>query len=327
MLVAVPNKDSLVPKLLAGSPVYKATPLPEWAVFFTDLGGLIASESNSHLPLTAVLALPTRTFAAVFTALGVVYKRRTLAPESQRHFEKLWVSDPGVTVRFRQGTTEHRGALSGTITRDGMRHLIITSSGTGTAYVPETMAHEIISVGVTHKRPQRTRLLRIQDPWLARMLEGCDEGEYLFHNRHDCLVVGYDSGLHEEAKLQLHLLDGPRQYISGNIECLLRIKRWQAGSKTYSSDILPYAAGQEEAGLELARRFHVVVYDGSGPYLRWNRHLGSQHHIVLLDRTEHSFSEGVVAVNNACMRRSGEFVRLPFPVPRGIETMLFRRPT
>lgn len=319
------TRGAVFQQMTVGGPASGARRLPAWGVFFISLGAVAGSVRDDIPPLTVALSVPTRTFAAVLTSLGVVHQRCGLAPEGHAHFENLWRGELGVTVRLRQGSMEQRGSLRSKEVRAGVRYLCVATSRTGTFLVPETMAGSIISVGAAHKRPQRTRNLTVEDPWLARVLEGCDYGSYLFYDRHDCLLVGYDSGLQEEASLALSFLENSGHSLSGQIAKLLRVRSWQATSKTYSAEVLSHATQVHDADLEHLRRFKVVVFDGAGPFIKWHGLLAGQHHVVLLDRTEARHLEGTSAVNIAALDRDGDFLSLPLEVPPGIEATAFLR--
>ncbi|MEF2278384.1 hypothetical protein V3W47_08725 [Deinococcus sp. YIM 134068] len=319
----VPNR----PPLMINPAKGRVMALPSWAQSFMDAGNLVATQPVKP-PITLAVSLPTRTLAAVFAALGTVHARRQLSTSAVNQFEEIWVMTGEVQVRYRQ-KDQAKATIAPVIGRrelNGHRYLVIQTRRNGTTQVPEQLLQELVIQRAG--TPKRAKALAFNDPWLAQMLEGCEAEQYLFHDRHDCLIVGQDSLLRREAALELQLPGAtpgaPR--LSGTVDCVLRVRRWQAEGRVFSSDVLPANTDPNDADaahLQHLQAFPVVIFDGAGAYLRWRHPLRRQHHLVLLSRTDRRFDEAVSVVDQAFKMRAGH--HLTFPVPPGIEGLAFRR--
>lgn len=316
------------PPLLISPARGQVTPLPPWAQCFMDAGSFLATQPQRP-PTTFALSLPTRAFAAVFAAVGVVHARRKLTNSAINQFEEVWAMTEEVEVRYRLKGQAHGGIVIGRVERDGRRFLVIKerARSTSNAQVPEAIIDGLVIQRTGAAK--RIKSLTISDPWLAQMLEGCEAEQYLFSNRHDCLIVGQNRLLQREAALELQLPGAapgaPR--LSGTLDCVLRVRRWQAASKVFSSDVWPANNDPDDidsVDLQHLRAFPVAIFDGAGAYLRWRHQLRHQHHLVLLSRTDRRLDEAVGAVDQAFKTRAGERIVVPSP-PCGIEELAFRR--
>lgn len=286
-------------------------------------GSFLGTQAPS-VPATLAFTAPTRPFAAIFVALGVVHARRMTAVETCGQFEEVWAMPGEVQVRYQLNGQEKRGTVVERTQRDGRRYLGIVEGKSGKTLLPEQLAHDLVvqQGGAT----RRSRSLTITDPWLARMLDGCDPQQYLFNDRYDCLIVGQDNLLRREAELELQLPgDAPGSpRLVGNASCVLRVRRWQGPGKVFSSEVLPSITAPEDANLADLQRFSVVVFDGAGGYLRWQHRLRGQHHIVLLSRTDRRLDDAVSALDKAFRFREGDPLTLS-SLPAGLEALGFWR--
>jgi hypothetical protein len=301
----------------------KSIALPAWTEFLISLTKTLNADVSS-VPLTFVATLPTRSFAAVFVALGIVQSRRLVSGIKTGQFDEVWRMTGSVSVRYLWDGRAIGGTVVDRTERLGIRYLHIAGKGSAITWLPEKLAQHLVIQ--QDGGPKRSRPLEISDPWLARMLVGCDPEQYLFNDRYDCLIVGQDNFLQREAKLELLLLNEIRNTpsLSGTIDSVLRVKRWQAPGKAFSSDVLPSSSDHDEVDLEHLRRFPYIIFDGSSGYLRWQHLFRNQHHLVLLSRTDRKLDEAVTVLEKAFMNREGDS-QITVTSPPGLETITFQR--
>jgi len=313
------------PPLLISPAKGRVIALPNWARYFMEAGSFVAMRPPTP-PMTLAFSLPTRAFAAVFAGLGVVHARRKFSSAPIDQFEEVWAMTEDVLVRYRlRGqATPGVGLVTDRVEKYGSRYLVIKDRKTGNTQPPQHLIEELVIQRAGPAR--RPRTLSFDDPWLAQMLEGCEAEQYLFHDRHDCLIVGQDNLLQREAGLELQL-PAARQGIprlSGKADCVLRVRRWQGAGKVFSSDVLPTSSDPEDVDLRHLQAFPVVIFDGASAFLRWQHRLRRQHHIVLLSRTDRRLDEAVSVLDQAFMVRAEQTFPVP-DVPPGIEALVFGR--
>src|SRR5262245_59797202 len=100
--------------------------LPSWARYLISLGQFAVERREPGQRLVIGVSLPSRSFAAAFTALGVsaaaYLDEESL--NSRAHFEWLVSLDPGTPIRFRRGRYLYGGRLVGLEIRDGLEYLV-----------------------------------------------------------------------------------------------------------------------------------------------------------------------------------------------------------
>lgn len=314
--------------VLVGVGGSRLRPLPDWMAHYGALGQAIG-QIPSSTPGTVVVLSATRVFGALTAAFGVVHARRKLTVVTASQFNEVWDSQrDDIDVRYTWRGKEIRGRVVGRETRNGVKYLRLTPSGrrSGSDFLPEQAAHNlaILEQGASH----RMRALGFTDPWLKQMLHGCDEDAYLLANRYDCLIIGQDAHLSEEAELEVHVnIDDDsrqRKFLGGTVRCALRVRRWQPTGTTFSCEVVPSSGDHEDYDVKDLRRFPVVIFDGGASYLRWSDSFYDQHHIVILQQSDSRLEEVAHRIDKEFLSRT-EVAPIVPPAPRGMEQLVFGR--
>lgn len=297
--------------------------MPHWMFFFLQIGATLAEQSDGE-PITAAIISPTREFAALAAAIGVVRARKAVQHVLPNQFEDVWSSDQQLTVRFILSGKELRGRVIERVVLRGERflRLELTTKRSETITVPERSAHNLAVLQEGSSR--RAKAAGITDPWLAKLLEGCDEQTYLLADRFDCLLVGRANQLRDEADLGIHVTDHLGKLLSGTVHCALRVKRWQSLGSTFSSDVISDRSDPQDSDLEELRRFNTVIFDGSTAYLRWHGRFSGQHHLVVLHHSDRRLEEAVNGLDQEFRLRAADW-KLADACPVGMEFISFGR--
>lgn len=301
--------------------------MPPWMSFFLQLGSEVADQATDQ-PTTAAVIAPAREFAGLVAAIGVIRARRTVQHVPLNQFEEVWASGQTLTIRFviSGKDKELRGRVVDRETRSGERYLRLqlSSKDSGMTLVPE---HSINNLAILQEgSSRRARAAGITDPWLAKLLEGCDGQTYLLADRYDCLLVGRVNQLQDEAELGLHFIgqSGVRELLSGSLHCALRARAWQPTGTTFSSDVISDRSDPQEHAKDDLKRFHTVIFDGATAYLRWHDVLSGQHQLVLLQQADRRLEEAVNGLDQEFRLRSADW-ETTVDCPTGMELLSFRR--
>ena len=91
-------------------------PVPHWASFYLALGSLVARRAGARTQCVVGLAIPTRAYAAVLTATGVVTTRSRMPTRpvgAAEYFEWLCELPINTPVTVRRGNKIWKGLLRG----------------------------------------------------------------------------------------------------------------------------------------------------------------------------------------------------------------------
>lgn len=322
---------------LEQSLVYNRKALPGWARFWIELGRTVA-QAGGIGRLAVGLALPTRAFAAALAGTGVVTGRLGPAKASlsqEEHFGKLCSLPAGTPLLYRRtergATRELRSVFAGIDSISGEIRLRVQveniRNGGLTHLIPIQHCLDItILDGEAPDLPmsQNGRPVENSSPFLEACL-GSDLSRLLVTaTQFDCLLVGQASILRDET-IGTQYASPRKHYPEGALNEVLRIRRFQASTAPFRSDIFPVNGLRREKGpSEMIPA--VVIFDGARGFLRWRERWPSSHWLVMLDRTEADCQDAVDLLNQKFQYRSadGDSTVLRMRLPAGTEMLAYR---
>lgn len=280
-------------------------PLPAWASSLVALGEYLASLPDDHAPLTVVAELPTRRYAALFVALGVVAGRQTRPVYSLKAFDTLADLPPGTKVRYRYQSVAFDGEAAGSALRDGELHLLIRRPSGELHYLPRSLNSQLIGIGeaVQLSAGHRDllfsgRFLRKDWAFAAEVFSDVDASNYLLADRKDVILFGPAEPLHWEARLPLGIKDAAGELHRGELREAVRISDWQ-DKGSVNTELFPVSSEIDiEAPLEERFFPSIAVFDGGLSYSNW-RYLIDGHHVSLLTPGRAGFQQGDMACKAA----------------------------
>lgn len=296
--------------------------LPRWGDFFFQLGALLARQANAEYRLVIGLAVPTRAFAASLVGAGLVTASaempNTMA-QVEAHFAQIAALPLGTPLVYRRyGKQRLRAIFDGCADGPSTKYLRIKveAGRSGNCYLLDARLAQYVQVadGKSPRLPknQRGSPLAQASQFVAYAVGSNSAEEFVSVSRFDCLLVG------SATKLRAELVDTPiaiknaplllqeqqvpgrsdaiaaaRRFAIGNLQSLLRARRFLASGEPYRSDVLPGHSHVPADQLTAVPRF--VIFDGATSFLRCRDSWQHSHWVVVLDKAEREFCDATSA--------------------------------
>lgn len=296
--------------------------LPPWAQAYLDLGCSVATyQGEPEGRLLFAASLPTRAYAAVFIAAGIVLQNAITesTEDPYVHVEEL-VKAAGPQGRLQvnviEGKKKVAGVFSGLVDDPTGRYLKIEIGQNETKLLPIERSLRVLPTARAKHQGRRQAIVRPGAEIIASLLGRSDTAQYLLTSRLECVMVGLRSLLSEEIKTPTLLFDGHQ----GCLQDILRVRSCMPVGDAYRSDIVSDrhapSVGEETP--------YAVIFDGAPAFLKWRRDWRSVPWIVLLDRSETQFEDAARQVNSDYRNRvtDAQGLRLS-SLPPGVEITAF----
>lgn len=315
-------------------------PLPQWGKFFISLGNYVAEFGGDQQRLVIAVAVPSRLYAASLTAFGVVVRKATVPSLTpQTYFRQLCALHIGTPVTYINGERRLKGIfegiedLAGDTRTEKRLKVRVENKRTGglTHLVPIEKAYNIrLGATPTINLPNRQAGYRVRTS--SKFLEDClgrdHVSTYLAVSQLDCLIIGKTSLFETEIKqtqfAYARSLGSCRN--SGPLQDVLRSQRFLSTSdQTFHSEVIA-STTQTNNSLQKKMRPFVTVFDGGLSFTRKHADYADSHWVVILDRTEPSFRDGVELINQEFLNRLEDGAPCSPPSsPVGIELLAYRQ--
>mgnify|MGYP005811200861 CR=1 FL=1 len=316
-------------------------PLPAWAYFFICLAWDLRSADSARERSVVAVCVPHRALAASFAALGAILAEPLPEPTKEdvkRHFERLLaLPDPKQTptaLTYLRAGRKLRGVFAGAITEGSTRFVKVC--------VQAKSAYK--SGGLTYS-VQEADAINIQiEPEIQPMLGRHSNGTALAHHgdfvnhfytqdelhllhlaaRCRVVVIGRINSLREETTQAQYGIAGRGQNVHpGVLNDLLRIRKFI--NQDNLARTVVYATqrdvGPSPDDVESSR---LAIFDGADSYTKWGSCFTRANVLVILDRTESVFHDGLAQVNARYYVRSGEYQWRPgAQIPAGLDAVGF----
>ena len=154
-------------------------------------------------------------------------------------------------------------------------------------------------------------------------------GAYVLQSRLSCVIVGLRSTVEAELTDQVLLVPSIAGASGEPRGCLQELARCRtlghSAGTHFRSDLLPVRTSELPARLREVVP-SLVIFDGASAYIRWKNTFTRSRHIVVLDRTATSASEGasVLAAERARSLRNRD-LKTSASLPAGVEFLAFDR--
>jgi hypothetical protein len=257
------------------------------------------------------LGLPTRAFAAALAGAAIAVTRFELdSPEIDlaEHFRFLSCLPTGTPITHHRNNSIRQGTFLGVEERNG-RALIgietIDKRKKLTSLLPLAMCGEIQTIAEPEKLSQtKHRLIRTPE-FVAGALPGLNAAALSATTRIDCVLVGSVEPLRREIVSEPFSVETDSGLHEGNLQGILRAKRFASANAPYRSEVVPAAADSIPAAAFHATP-HTVIFDGVPGFLNWRSRWPAANRIVLLDRSASSAGVGASEINYEYATRLGE---------------------
>lgn len=259
--------------------------LPHWCNFFINWGEYIGTFSPQGNRIVVALALPTRSYGAIFTAFGLVGSQVNTSINPS--FEKFYRLKKGHKIYY-QG----RIAIFHEITKNNEIKIIVPPEQQDKKTYRKKIKPEPMTVILPQK--QALEKLDFKDPNTIRYL-----------------IIGTIKKFQQEMENLIEFFDEFGQ---------LKIHRFHKDS--YNSEILPIRRAKPEFLNSITP--HTVIFDGANAFLKSRDYWLKSHNIVLLDRTEPHFQEAVDVINQNYYSRFDDVSVKGITPPFGVEHIAYQ---
>lgn len=319
--------------------------IPQWASFYEQCGALAARGVTGRSRLVVALSVPDRYAVAPLLSVGVVLavaKRELAGVTAKQRLAELKALPNDAVLRFVSpgGDSPRLGTFGGVIDTERGRRIKIISRSKGRPYVfyePVGYAANIQMTSLTPDEiPRNGRARKAGTPsrrFWGRFLPGADLGAFTQGAKVECVILGGGPPLKREiCDLRLRVSDDSKKPSEGCLNDLLRVGAYCSRTEANWTEVHS-TSGARSLPERMKLKPRAVVFDGTRGFLRWRNHYPSSAWIVVLDRNDPQFAEGVDEVNAEMAMNSGpESVLcvetgLPskMPIPPGVEVCAFFR--
>ncbi len=309
----------------------KRRKLPAWTRFYAGLGSFLACDEDTDSKITFGLALPVRTFASVFCALGLVRRLALKSPDpAADYFKYLMGLPPGTPVTYLKGQKKYKGILK---PRPRSQELGIQieneRSGNTTWIIDSSMKKKILRISplevekISLPRHQQGRQIRTETSFIEAFAFGVDVEVYLAGSTLDVLLVG------NKTTLKAEICDTPFAVgmAKGRLNEVLRVHSFLSSYENFRTEVCS-SSGMRSPALPLGMVPHTVIFDGARGFLKWHSSFARSHQVVLLEQSEPRFEDAVYLLVEQSLSRYSEvdLSVLPEPPP-GVELIAWRKRT
>lgn len=312
--------------------------LPDWANFFIKLGEFIAEEPLLDERIVVGVALPTRAFASVLTAVGVVknYQSNPFERNNSEHFKNLCNLPPNTAVKCLFKNRERNALLLGTQEINGEKFLIVQISsprdGNQKRFLNEKSCHEIkladenapTNIYELSARQKGKKIHQINS-FAREFLQIQQENSFEMQTSLDCLLIGSKKDLQAEAnENSFACLAEDSKKVEGNLAEILRVKQFFSTEQPSHCEFIPAEIRRKSIKRRMPENVPITIFDGANSFLKLRDYCRASHWVILLDRTEGNFQMAVEQLNSNFSYSKSAEIPNNFPdCPVGIEAMFF----
>ncbi len=301
-------------------------PIPKWAVAMANLGtALHAAKIPNGATLVVANALPVQDWAAAFLTLGYLLAAHCgnrSGASDEAHLQKLLSFKCGTPVKLLHNGL-HYDAVIAKQCGDSVEILYEQHKNkTKTKCLLVCGAkncHKVHFIKQEQFGGVRDRGRRLSDSpdFVSDLLHGGDLVAHCLGSRTEFILVGDVGRLRVEVETPFRC-----EKSEGTIQDVLQIERYTRTTQDFCGVVIPAAAKLGKA--EVTADTGLIVFESAVAYLRHNNTMPAPLKVILLDRSERSFTEASLAISNRVASRWEQAPEpLPVPVSPGTEAVAF----
>jgi len=223
--------------------------LPAWGRFFVHLGLALSAEFEDNARFVAALAVPTRSYAAALTALGVIVSRSSSPVKqlsSAEHFKQLLQVKKGTPVSVLEEGIRHKGVSEGPYQLGDKIWLRVRLRGGELGAWKLVQESDALNVEVVQnedeKVPKRItgRLVTPISAFARNIVPAESVPTFVTISRLDCLLIGRLNKLKAEIAETKFATRGESNgdLNEGRLQDVIRVRSLLDASEHFRSDIL-----------------------------------------------------------------------------------------
>ena len=319
------------------------TQLPTWAMYFVKLGQWVARSHINGSKTVATLSVPTRAFCSSLIAAGAISQLALVSeatkPPTSDNFQRLLALPSGTSLIRKDGSnkTNKRMKKVDDVNWNGMHYIRVQTLGKGKLI-------ELISAntceGIMVDSSEDTDLpinqpkSKIDDGYYFRSAL-VDADTFYGNDSIECLFIGTKQTLEAELlskqfivpNIEPITLKNPvketapsKGAIHGTLQDIIRAKSLEPKNSGYKSDIAP----ARDKPTVAKNKSKLVLFDGALAFMKWKYLFNHASWVVVLDRTERNYFQGLLEVNDSYLNRVQDLdCKLELQCPHGIDVMTY----
>ena len=313
-----------------------------WALHLVRIGRMFA-EAESESPLTCAVSLPILDFAGPLIAAGFIAERAhrrlsggtasaVYAPERAHLFRQLCAlpAEMPVFLRLNSGKTVH-AVFQGVREEYGEPWAVIRhqrkTKGSGKDLIKEASAHRVIFVSGLNAEATEDAIGRIANVHLGLaagfVTDNFAVRELIFRSPPECALIGVVKKLTAElCDAKIGARNGDGSATIGTLQDIVRAANVMRADEHFRTKLFTVKA---KARATAHWNPALAIFRGSSAYLNQGARFSAAHHVVLLNPAEGNFESAVLALNEAFLRKAGDFPNCGWTVPEGAVAMGFQR--
>ncbi len=306
--------------------------LPRWAEFYSRLGQFSVEVMPRDGRLVIALAVPTRSFVAAFSALGVI--QAAFPEESQSnpdHFDDLCRLPKATPLFFRDKGSIKRVFVDRTVEYRDQVFLKVLVLGKRKGHeaahllLPKSSADLLERVADDNTKPTKRTVgkeISNQHEFLFGYSGEQNAMRFLMSPKLDCTIVGIQSVLRRELCDYEFGYTSDKGVSKGFLNDILLVKKFSKMPEIHHSEVVRPLAGTKLPDVPIAP---VVIFDGANGFLDHRNNFRSKCWIVVLDKTEPNFDGATQAINQEIPRAVApvKIDSIRDSIPSGVELCAF----
>ena len=302
--------------------------LPDWAVFFLELGVAVSDYQQKGVHFILGISVPTRSFVAPLISAGIIAARIGRPTNVEEQINRILSFPSDTSVIFRSGSWGFRALYKEHVEKYPKKYFPLRLDKITLKFVPLNRANQIEIAGKdTFKLYdlQRGRPLPKPGMLAKELLCKSDLEKLLVETRLECVLLSQLNIMTQEiSNTPFYYSSDNNDYTEAYLHDLVRPKNSNIFF-AYRSLILP-ASGRYSQ--QFASKFspYVTVFDNSLAFIKWRSSWRHSNWIVVLDRTDRNFDYAINEINGEYNSQTRLTRKLKLPIPKppaGVELMAF----
>ena len=313
------------------------TPFGDWSQFLISVGEAMADRKCQDTRLVVGMVLPTRSYGAALATVGVVSRRVSgvlSAVDIDDHYRMLCDLEQGTPLTFLYKNRTLKALFDGLTWKKGEPEPLIRAQlhSRKSDRLTHLVQHkDCLSLQLAHggalplPKAQKGRPVLARRSFVSAFVAGKSLPHFAARTRLECVVVGPVGLLREElTRTEVSTTPRGKPDSKGVLQDIARARQFLAPNDCYRSEVLR-TRGTQRPRPAGASAPHVAVFDGTAAFLKWRSVFPASHWLVLLDRSDPSFTDGAAALNAQYAQRIGDspFISEIQGVPSGIEVVAY----
>ena len=299
--------------------------LSDWATFYIKLGVVLNWHQAEH-PYALAIATPSRAYAAALVGFGSVLGAVGKS-DARLHLDWLRSLSEGDPIQVLEGGYFCEAKFVEITERGGIPHVAYRVQDHGEHLQPlndgtkfQPLDKSDLDLGARVKR-------RAIDEEGAEFFEALDlpieAAAFQFATTESSLIVTNKILFRQELEETCFVVKVGDHFVEGCLGHVMRVRTFQTvqavgGYRTEAVSV--YGEADERAG-----EVSVVVFDGAQAYFRYCQVHPRAHHVIILDKTDRSFNDGVEHLKSGYMFRLDDLDLSHLCPPGYLDVLAFSR--